>query len=77
MMDSLSEPIGDDRAQLAGGDAAGFLITLTILGAVVLTGVAVMDDAGQYHRAEDGQRDQEARRVAAGELRSVVADRFG
>jgi len=32
-----------DRAQLAGGDAGGLLITLGVLAAVVLTGLAVLD----------------------------------
>jgi hypothetical protein len=34
-----------DRAQLAGGDAVGFLLTLGVLAAVVLTGLAIVDDA--------------------------------
>ncbi|WP_200531939.1 hypothetical protein [Halorubrum sp. LN27] len=55
-----------ERAQLAGGDAAGFLITLVVLGAVVLTGVAVMDDAAagvepdsEYMAAADAHCEQE------------------
>lgn len=56
----------NDRGQLAGGDAASFLITLAVIGAVVLTGVAVMDDAtagiepdSDYMNAADAHCEQE------------------